>query len=457
MTVESAKFRLAKPEEVIEAKGNCLWRGLQKPWDFVNTVFGIANMYLNRTNVLDWDTPLPLKFTRWVSWQLGYAPDHEFIYPLRSFKCYAYQITDAKVMKAFFSIHRNSDLFAPSNTFMRLFHLAEEVFPDTQFVLDDNVLTCTPDKTTIYHQMFSGPMHGDHMKNVIEEEVKAALKEWTESCANGNYINVTAETRLLASKIISRVLLGQKTNNHKLCNSVNFINSYMLKALAGGFTEDDKLLYKQALKDFRDAANAILESEDEIPLFAGKETPTVPQKQSLLISTFFAGQETVASLLTSIIYELGSNDKKKEYLERDTVINLLSRAIHDFPPAYGTPRKCKADICLKYRLEGENFSRKVIFFEGDMISARIMTLAENTKLSEEKDLPHYSKWFPFGAGPHTCPGKNLAVNEVETMLTELKKGYRIKLDPTMGEVKKLGLMTLQYSKDVFACIEKIEG
>jgi cytochrome P450 len=450
MIVTDAKFRLATPEEVQEAKGDCLGRVFSAPWKLLNKSWGTCNLIWSSTNSLLWDTPVPLKIAHWWTQR----PHHSFLIELTSFLFDGFMITDKKVSEAFFSIHRNGadQIFTPNRSLARIYEMVKQTFPETNFELEDTIFTCSDENSKLYRKMFSTATHGEHVAIAIQEEVKAAVERWTKECSGGNYINITTETRRLASNIITRTLLGQKVDNTKLCDSVNYINVYIYKEFLKSATAADKEAFKEALKVFREETNKILDCED-VPLL-GDKILTQAQKQALVFVTFFAGQETVASLINSTLYDIARDSEMAKRLETDTEKDIFVRSIHDFTPAYGVGRKLKSDVCLEYTFEGEEEPRKVILFKDMLLGARIYSMAEATMLPDEGSLPHDLNWMPFGAGTHVCPGKGLAENEFKTLFAELKNGYKITLKPDMEEPARVGLITLQLNKDVFINIKK---
>jgi cytochrome P450 len=424
------------------------------PWKLINKTWGTCNFIRSGANSLLWDTPVPLKIAHWWTQK----PHHNFLIELTSFVFLGlpegFMITDEKVSAAFFAIHRNGgdQIFSPNRSLARIYDMVKQTFPETEFDLEDTIFTCTEENSQLYRKMFSVSTHGDQVKTAIQEEVKAAVERWTKVCSGGNYINITSETRRLASNIITRALLGQKVDNTKLCDAVNYINVYIYKEMIRSATAEDKEAYNEALKVFREETNKILDSSD-IPLL-GNKVLTLAQQQALVFVTFFAGQETVASLINNTLYDIGRDPEKAKRLETDTEKDLFVRSIHDFTPAYGVGRKLKNDVCLEYTLEGEDEPRKVILFKDLFLGARVYSMAEATILPDEGPLPQDLNWMPFGAGAHVCPGKGLAESEFKALFAELKNGYKITLKPDMEEPIRVGLVTMQLNKDVYINIKK---
>lgn len=175
-------------------------------------------------------------------------------------------------------------------------------------------------------------------------------ERWTVACSGGNFINITSETRRLASNIITRVLLGQKVDGTKLCDSINYINEYTLKTVLRNATKEEQAEYQKSLLIFCEETESILKENREIPLLGNAELSPA-QKKALVFITFFAGQETTASLMNNTFYEIARNPETAQHLEEDSIDDFFVRSVHNFTPAYGIGRKLNSDICLEYTLE----------------------------------------------------------------------------------------------------------
>lgn len=198
--------------------------------------------------------------------------------------------------------------------------------------------------------------------------------------------------------------------------------------------------FKSNLQLFGKTINHILERED-IPLFRGSDL-TIAQKKSMIFILLFAGQETTASLLSYILWKLASNPVLQELLNRKIVEDrteidrLFDQSLKEFNASYGIPRLIKVDTCLEYTLRGETVPRKHIFFKGESISVRI------DKLAQAAD-----EWFPFGRGPHLCPGQKLAETEIKEFVLEYLKKYVA--STTQKTIETAGQVTLTFAKPVF--------
>lgn len=446
MVVEQATFRLATVEEAQAARGGIIWRATTFPWKVMNVALGTFNLYLNKENVLAWRPPLPLRVFSWLT--SGLWPEQRFTTSFPSIIFNLYRFTDHKVAEALLAPHRNDQIFAATASYHTLLEVVKRTFPETLFTSDDLIVSCSPAYSGVYRSLFTELLNSETAVNAVREEMERALKGWLTQ----DYVNVTEETRVISSNIITRVLFGKAAGSYELTHAVNFINLYLVKKLVKKVTAEDEKEFWRALQLFNAKTNEVINSREPIPFFQGHEL-TLAQKQAQIFATFFAGQETVSALMNYMLYELAKNpEKQKELATREVDSQLLQQvfinAIHDFTPAGGVGRKAKEDLCLEYRFQGEEQSRKAFFFKGDQLGADIVSLASQTPLPQTT----HAGWLPFGGGTHKCPGMMLAEKEVKTLAAEiiqfLKQGGKMELSPTTGAVYKKALFTLQLSEDI---------
>ncbi len=102
---------------------------------------------------------------------------------------------------------------------------------------------------------------------------------------------------------------------------------------------------------------------------------------------------------------------------------------------------------------------KAVFLKDTYVASRMSAVAESMVLPNEGSLEEFKRldWKPFGAGPHACPGRALAEFEFKEFFDALKSGYKITLDPEQRVPKRVGLISLQLTEDIFINIKKNEA
>lgn len=475
INVTEARFRPATPEEVNHAKGGIGWRCLNTPWNyFVKTWATVGLVYQIKVkkkdiNPYEWKESLPLRVAHYVKWGCGLAPETEFLETVTNFKGTWHLLNSQEaVFKAFFSQNRKSEVFSGSQAFHALLSLIAKTFPETTFDPEDFMFTSTPEKNGRLHRLVQRFVSGIHVHNNLEfirKEAHETLQRWANACNDGSRINITKECRVFASKIISKLVFGMTDNNAEVADAVSFINAYILRRELKRTLPDDEDNLMKALAAFKDAVNKVLDAY-KAPLFETKdddERLSLAEKQAMAFSIFFAGQETVASLMTYIFHVLGTNheyqwsligkvaDARNNMtldLSKQTFMqDLFARGIREFPPAYGVSRMTEVDTCLEFKLEGDDeTTHKHIFYAGERITAMMSNFA---KVNSQMDRSLY--WLPFGFGPHRCPGEQLAKTEILEFLAIALEHYYFSSNSSDPNPKQ-GLVTLQLRDDVILSV-----
>ncbi|XP_065342833.1 uncharacterized protein LOC135941346 [Cloeon dipterum] len=182
---------------------------------------------------------------------------------------------------------------------------------------------------------------------------------------------------------------------------------------------------------------------------------------------FFAGYETVATVLAFLAHELAENPEVQERLreEVDATIQegplsyesvvgmkyldmVISETLRKYPPAVGTDRTC----IKNYKIPGTEH----VIEAGMILSVPIYPLHRDPeyfpepekfdpeRFSEENkaDIKPYT-YLPFGVGPHNCIGMRFALLEVKLCVIHLLATCKLRVC-TKTEIP------LQLSKKSFA-------
>jgi cytochrome P450 len=451
MSVEFAAFRPATPSEVSQSNGNFLWQIASGACNIVNIALNTLRLVTNKEDAFQWTPVLSFRVVTDLTLRLGLWPEQRFSshFPNAAFNLYRFK--DPVVMKALLSAHRHSDIFTHIKSYQLVFDMIPKVFPETKFTEEDFVLTCSEKNTLLYRSLFSGLMSDETAQNVVQEEVSKCLNDW----AKAPQVNVTEESRILASNIISRILFGEAAGNTELSNAIFFTNHFLVKGISGTLSAEENQKFEEFCTIFRNETNKVVDKSPPPPFFKDKsELLTRAQKQALVFATFFAGQETAASLINNILYVLANNpEAQKELASKELSSDFLQRylvqAIHDFTPAAAVGRKTTKPVCLEYKFKGEETTRKVIYPEGAQLGTSIFQLAQQNP----DPATSHAGWMPFGTGPNRCPGMTLAENEIKTLVASLhhflKNNGEMILIPTQTEVTQVAHFTLHLSEDIF--------
>lgn len=456
--VTRASFRLATTEEVQQAQGGIAWKCIQCPTNLLYKIMGTAEICWKGPNILAWNTPYPQQWIGRVTHWLGFNEEINFMDKLFSFMGDRYLLHDKVTIKALFEHHRNSEMFINSNSFRTFLNILKETFPEEEFPDESFLLTCSPAQTAIYRGLLHNLLNLSSIKNFqnqIKNTAHTFLTEWENQAES---INVTHQTRLFASSIITQLMFGNDESSETLAEAINFTNIYIIKLLTHQLTQNEKDQFKEYMTQFKTAIENVLNRQETIPLFENS-TLTLSEKKAMIFGVFFAGQETTASLLNYMIWQLAKNPDKQTNLysiltsdneeEAELALhNFFSESIKEFTPAYGVSRKVNKAVCLEYELQDKPGVFKTIFYPNQLIIARIASLAQN---SEKDSHPH--NWFSFGDGPHACPGKYLAKKEIITFLSVLIADYEV-TTTQMGEIPKEGLVTLQLAEDIYINLQR---
>ncbi|MDF2578109.1 MAG: Cytochrome hydroxylase [Chlamydiales bacterium] len=233
--------------------------------------------------------------------------------------------------------------------------------------------------------------------------------------------------------------------------------------------EDKKLKIKKAIESIKNQKDSLLK-EGKHSLILDLLRSSELKDESLVVDfvtlLFFAGQETTISSLNFILYQLGQNvewqdliyEKWKEFPNKSNVLEFIKQTpeiqhiiyegLRLHPPLYCQSRLCNKDTQL------ENLA----ISKGDWVQLMHYTSQRRPDIWENPDKFDPSRFkdtplkdlekrmMPFGTGPNSCVGKNLALLELETILVNFIVYFR-------WETKNIGIpqssaITLQLKDDV---------
>jgi len=467
--VVSAIFRTATPEEIQQAKGGWLYRfsttiprGL---WNLVNKTCVTFNMWHNAFDLRCLETTYMQKIYDTISWWNGHR-ESAFIHTYDSLIGSIYVIEkESEVFKAFFKHHRVHGIFETSNSMSKIYQILQATFPEDNFSRDDFILTCNSVNTKKYRTLlFHSALKQsslDAFAGTMQETIKKTVHNWYQD-QNKKGIEINTATHLYASDIFMQLMFGESFASKELSNAMGFINRYIIKSILGTPSAEENDAYVAMLKTLREIIEITLERD--LPLFKSGELNLL-QKKAMIFALFFAGQETTAALLSYILWQLAINEEKQEkifdslsnpydlkaYGQSHCIQNIFTQCIREFPPAHGVGRQLKEDVCLEYQLEGEEVTRKRVFFKGDRLNVSIMKFCNHLSLDDDSS---YDGAFVFGKGPHECPGKKLALLEITQMVHYIVTNYKISC--SQQKIDSNALVTLSLVEPIYIKFERRE-
>jgi cytochrome P450 len=416
----------------------------------------------------------------------------------RSFYVTAHPAVIKAVLKDYHNDETESSCFHIDERDIRTIELLRNVFDDEEITTDDFLLLASKKPTQKYrrflHQYFSSGKTKE-MLSSIGDLANSTIQEWFERGSES--INITSETKIFATSVMSKLFLGYSGPYTEMCRSIDNILVYSVKTLLNQSISKDFQaqleIDKEVLKTRVDEAMATKSSSDEnislVQAMIGSDDFNERQVKVMTFVLFFAGQETTASALNYVILKC-TQDKKLQSTVRSemqsiideekcsvaeaatkspTIKQIIVEGLRMLTPAYSLGRVTHKDLILEltHTNTGEVETR---YIEKDtrinpcptfaarhesIVSDKPNTFDHERLSADEipKFLPNLP-WFPLGGGPHSCPGWSVAYYEEMIMLGTLLYGYDIQTD-LVGEPNQVGKFTATTENDVLISIEKV--
>lgn len=336
--------------------------------------------------------------------------------------------------------------------------------PDATFlkkVLGDGVITAEGAEHIKQRRglqpSFTGPAISSYADCMVEMTLRARGK-WHD----GQNLEMMHEMLDITLRIIVELLCGVD-----LDSGTDDSAEGLRTGFAAFNNQADTLLpgTHRALTDFEETLSKLIESRRHgepkkdlisVMLRIQKNDPTMTDQliRDQIMTLFFAGHETTASVLTWAWYLLGSNPAKEAKLHRelDEVLEGRPPTLEDvpklkyatmvfaetmrlYPPVWGIFRQSvNEDAVLGYRIPADS---KIIVapyaIQRDPRWFPDPESFEPERFDPEADLLkkiHRFAYIPFGAGIRTCMGENFAWLEGPLLLATIAQQYRLRLDPS---------------------------
>lgn len=477
---ENCVVRAATPKEIYTHKGTLLWRIASYPFKVPTKFYNSVWMLWNKN---------PLHWTEQVKYKDPY------LYKFDSFFVTFQLTTHPGVMKAILQHHRNeTSLFHHSRSMDRVIKIVNEVFPKEfnevfhkDIEAEDCLLTCSKESTKIYRHALNKMLTAYPMKDLqstLREMSRKTLKKWNDEVIRNGEINITQATQMFASRVISTLFLGLKEENdaagcyepyiekenqislEELAKAVDFINYVIVRTITHSLNKEEKKRYDEAIKIFRAAVDKMLASNEKSPFKNNMENLSLTQKRVMAFVLFFAGQETTASLLNDILWELAKSKNLQDRIYQDileleenpqagksvpdSIENLFYKGFIQSPSAWGIGRRAESDLIVEIENNSTKEKTKRFISQGESVSPMLYHAAQKA-IKEGKEgiysKDKISELCFFGYGPHLCPGEKLATTEIMMYIYEIVKNYRFETEQK-DPIEHIGQTTLKRKEEI---------
>lgn len=359
-----------------------------------------------------------------------------------------------------------------------------DLYPEETITSEDFLFTCSKENVLKYRQpilRFIGPQQIERQSQALQTVIDDTIQFCCAQCKEGK-VNATDVSFIFAVAVVSRLLVsnpGPFDIYRKIAIAVDSVNrSVMKKALRQPLSDDEKEEYKQSVQVLRSAIDTPFHLEENlskgsfIEALREEKRLTELQIKLSLFAMYFVGSDTTSGLLNYMLWQLGQHPEIQEKIFQEihssqedlftyanqskTIGQLFSESIRLYTPTYviGRVAACPLLCTVKDKSGNIMFQQKIKKDEKLLsmptFAARDAQIFENPDLFDldrcHASLKSYS-WFPFGDGPHSCPGQWLARAEISLFIASLVKQYRFSSSPNK-EFQQLGYISLKPSESV---------
>ncbi|KAK9003512.1 hypothetical protein V6N11_061071 [Hibiscus sabdariffa] len=352
-------------------------------------------------------------------------------------------------------------------------------------LLGNGLVTIEGEKWVKHRKLANFVFHGESLKNMtpaVIAGVETMLEKWKGQ--EGKEIEVFGEFRLLTSEVISRTAFGSNylegekifamlnrlsiiagQNIHK--TGIPFINKFWKTA--------DLIESEQLGKGIQECVmNIIKKREDKV--VNGEADNFGIDFLGLLVSAYhdseeknrlsledlvgecktfyFAGQETVNSLLAWIVFLLAVHGDWQEKARREvlqifgnqnpdpdgiiklkTISMIINETLRLYGPTNGLPREIRREVQLGKLVLPANINlhvQNIALHHDPHLWGDDAHLFKPERFAEgiAKATNHNAAaFFPFGLGPRSCVGMTFATTETKIVLSMILQRYTFTLSP----------------------------
>lgn len=307
----------------------------------------------------------------------------------------------------------------------------------------------------------------------IEEEIARSLSRWATFCEGGQSFDVVYENLLLTLGISSKTLLGfdPADSRDELCRAVEEVLVFLKNRLAALIVVPVSLpiaanrRFRRAMKRLDDVVYRIIDrcraegcrNDDVISALVrardeGDEAIASDVDLRDEIMTFFlAGFHTTADSLSWCLFQIASRRDVQDRLYREVSAlgregppsttdlarlpyakMVIQESMRLYSAAHFLPRRPIRDDVIR----GMRIPKGSLVIASQWVTHRHPDVWEDPErfdperfdADRARSIPRHA-YFPFGLGPQTCVGKNLAMMELPMMLAAMMQRFSVELVP----------------------------
>ncbi len=333
------------------------------------------------------------------------------------------------------------------------------------------------------------------LANSMSGTIAEMLDTWSERARQGETVEVTRAMSDLTMQLIVRTMFGTGLDPQEMreigdafATALKLMNTRMWTSflpfklpLPGDaqFRESiekvDRFVYgliterRQNPTDSNDLLNMLLEIRDD----ETGEGMTDQQLRDEVFTIFLAGHETTATVLGWVWYVLNQHPEieRKLHAELDRVLAgrlpsmatlprltytkmIIEETMRYYPPSWMIPRSVEGDDTI-----GDLSVKKGTTV---LISPYVVhrhpdfwddpETFDPERFHPDRVVPRQA-YIPFGSGPRLCIGNSFAMMEMQLILAMTAQAFRLRLLPSITNVKTTTMPTLRPNKPLEMTLE----
>jgi cytochrome P450 len=157
--------------------------------------------------------------------------------------------------------------------------------------------------------------------------------------------------------------------------------------------------------------------------------------------------QAYAQLIAQTDQMVGTDSVKLSDLESATYsLQCAKEALRLYPPAWTLPRQALADCELGgFKIpRGSTCNVFPIVIQRDERFFEEPEKFKPERFEPQNEHAHRPfSWFPFGAGPRACIGRDFALMEMQLILTMVTQKFKLELAPGQGPVEMSPITSLE--------------